>query len=269
MSGVKLQVKHAFGINANVKHNLTFCDEHLLAYVCGHQVVIFNTESRDQNFIALTSLPGFQSQGITAIGCAIRRKWIAVAEKADPVAVVSFYDTHALRRRKQLIHPELDSKEVKCIAFSDDNRFCLCLGGGPGWNLVLWNVEKTPKVMSMVKLSPGDETPFHQVSFCSYENTTLVAIGKGAIRAFRIGDGQFRPINLSFRRDSANFISHCWLYDEEKLIVSTEAGEILMFENLEYRAQLFPTGNNLSHTFPLIHSLTHTLMPTLMHSLRL
>jgi hypothetical protein len=238
-----MATRHAFGINGQVKQNLTFCDEHLLAYVCGHQVVIFNTETRDQNFIALNSLPGFQSQGITTIGCAIRRKWIAVAEKADPVAVVSFYETHALRRRKQLIHPELDSKEIRCIAFSDDNRFCLTLGAGPGWNMVLWNVEKTPKVVATVKLSPGDETPFHQVSFCTYESTTVIAIGKGAIRAFRIGDGQFRPINLSFRRDGTNFVSHCWLYDEEKLIVSTEAGEILMFENLEYRAQLFPTGD--------------------------
>jgi hypothetical protein len=122
--------------------------------------------------------------------------------------------------------------------------------------MVLWNVEKTPKVVATVKLSPGDETPFHQVSFCTYESTTVIAIGKGAIRAFRIGDGQFRPINLSFRRDGTNFVSHCWLYDEEKLIVSTEAGEILMFENLEYRAQLFPTGDESPEDEPTVELTT-------------
>ena len=163
MSGVKLVVKHAFGINSNIKNGLVFCEDHQIAYVCGHQVVIFNTESREQSFIGPTALPGFQSQGITAIACAFRRKLVAVAEKADPVAVVSFYDTHAGRKRKVLNYPDLGSKEIKSIAFSDDCRFCLTLGAGPEWNLVLWAVEKSAKVMSVAKVSNSDETPFHQV----------------------------------------------------------------------------------------------------------
>ena len=242
MSGVKLVVKHAFGINTHIKNNLIFCEDHMLAYVCGHQVVLFNTETKDQTFISLTALPGFQSQGVTAISCANRRRLVAVAEKADPVAVVSFYDTHSLRKKKVLTYNELGSKEIRCIAFSDDNRLCLTLGAGPEWNLVLWNVEKSAKVLSVTKLSTSDDNPFYAASFCPWDPTIVVVIGKSAIKAFRIGDGQFRIIVISFRRENANFISHCWLDEDEKLLLGTESGEILLFENMEYRTTVYPIG---------------------------
>lgn len=245
MSGVKLVVKHAFGINSNIRNGLVFCEDHHIAYVCGHQVVIYNTESRDQSFISPTALPGFQSQGITAIACAFRRKLVAIAEKADPVAIVSFYDTHAGRKRKVLNYPDLGSKEIRSIAFSDDCRYCLTLGAGPEWNLVLWAVEKSAKVMSVAKVSTSDETPFHQASFCPWDSSLVLAIGKSAIKVFRISDGQLRPVTLSFRRESSNFISHCWLEEDEKLVIGTEAGEILLLENLEFRAIVYPTGNSV------------------------
>lgn len=243
MSGVKLVVKHAFGVNTHIRNGLIFCEDHHIAYVCGHQVVIFNTESKEQSFVGPTALPGFQSQGITAIACAYRRNLVAIAERADPVAVVSFYDTHAGRKRKVLNYPDLGSKEIRSMAFSDDCRFCLTLGAGPEWNLVLWAVEKSAKVVSTAKVSTSDETPFHQVSYCPWDPTLVLAIGKSAIKVFRISDGQLRPVTLSFRRESSNFISHCWLEEDEKLVIGTEAGEILLLENLEFRAIVYPSGN--------------------------
>jgi cilia- and flagella-associated protein 57 len=243
MSGVKLVVKHAFGINTNIRNGLILCEDHHVAYVCGYQVVIYHTESKEQTFIGPTALQGFQSQGITAIACAHKKKFIAIAEKADPVAVVSFYDIHGGRKRKVLNYPDLGSKEIRSIAFSDDCRFCITLGAGPEWNLVLWAVEKFAKVMSIAKVSASDDTPFHQVSFCPWDPTLVLAIGKSAIKVFRISDGQLRPVTLSFRRENTNFISHCWLVEDEKLVIGTEAGEILLLENLEFRAVVYPTGS--------------------------
>ena len=243
MSGVKLVVKHAFGINSEIRNGLLFCDDHQIAYVCGHQVVIFNTESKEQFFISPTGLQGFQSQGITAIACAYKKKFVAIAEKADPVAVVSFYDTHTGRKRKTLHYSDLGSKEIRSVAFSEDCRFCLTLGAGPDWNLVLWAVEKSAKVLCTHKISNSDDVPFYQVSYCPWDAALILCIGKSALKVFRISDGQLKPVTLSFRRESSNFISHCWLEEDQKLVIGTEAGEILLLENLEFRTVIYPTGN--------------------------
>lgn len=245
MSGAKLVVKHALGVNSSIRNGLIFFDDRFLAYVCGHQIVIYNTESKDQTFISLTALTGFQSMGITAVACAYRKKLIAIAEKTDSVATVSFYDASTGRKRKVLTNLDLGSKEIRSIAFTDDCKLCLTLGAGPEWNLILWNVDKTPKLVSTAKLSNSDEVPMHHVSFCPWDQALILVIGKLAIKVFRITDGQLRPVTLSFRRENANFISHCWLEEDQKLIIGTETGEILLLENLEFRGTVYPTGNEL------------------------
>ena len=91
------------------------------------------------------------------------------------------------------------------------------------------------------------------MSYCPWDPTLVLAIGKSAIKVFRISDGQLRPVTLSFRRESSNFISHCWLEEDEKLVIGTEAGEILLLENLEFRAIVYPTGNeNIDEIRPIL-----------------
>ena len=258
MSGSKLVVKHALGVNSSIRNGLIFFDDRFLAYVCGHQIVIFNTDTKEQSFISPTALTGFQSQGITAIACLYRKKLIAIAERTDTVGVVSIYDSFTGRKKKVLSNLDLGSKEVRSIAFTDDCKFCLTLGAGPEWNLVLWTVDKSPKVVSTVKLSNSDEAPMHIVSICPWDQTLILVIGKLAIKAFRITDGQLKPVTISFRRENANFISHCWLEDDQKLIIGTETGEILLLENLEFRMIVYPTGNELPEEVRPIVSIVAT-----------
>jgi len=247
MSG-KLVVKQAFGLNPNAKNSVVYSEDHHLVYACGHQACVINTETKEQSFISLNNnegqksgQPNYVSQGITAIACSHPKKIIAVAEKADPVGVVTFYDSHTLRKKKTLYYPELGSKEIVYINFSDDGRYVLTQGGSPEWNLVLWFVEKSPKVIATAKISVSDDNPVHQVSFCPWDSTVIIAIGKSVLRLFRHIEGQLRPSSLSVRRDHANFISLCWLGDD-KLILGTEGGEIILLENLEYRALVYPVA---------------------------
>jgi len=239
----RLVVKNAFGLIPNSTHNLAFFD-HNLIYSCGGYTVVANTETKEQSFIPsyLSQIPGHVSLGTTAIACCYPKKFIAVAEKADTGAVVIFYDSHSLRKKKVLAFPELGSKEIKCIAFSDCARYCLTMGGSPDWNLVLWAVEKTAKVVSVIKISPSDDTPVHQVSFCPWDSSHIVVIGKNLIKFFRIFEGTMRPAAQAVRKDQANFISHCWLPDD-MLILGTESGEILLMENGEYKGVIYPTGH--------------------------
>jgi cilia- and flagella-associated protein 57 len=236
----KVTIKHAFGINTKIKNCLSIAEDHQLVYVCGHQVVVMHTETKEQQFIAGTT-QAYQSTGISAFACSAAKKTIAVAEIVEPVAAVAFYDSQTLRRRKVLQYSELGSTEIRCLAFSYDGKLCLTQGAGPEWNLVLWNVEKSVKVLGCVKISMSDETPVHQVSFCPWDPNVILVIGKGLIRIFRVTEGQLRPVSVNVRREHANFISHTWLWDD-KLLLGTEAGEILLLEGLEFRAVVYPVG---------------------------
>lgn len=245
-----MTVKNAFGINAKIKNPICLADDHQLAYVCGHQAVVMNTETKDQSFISGISQP-VPSFGISAIAASIPKRTIAIAEISEPTAIVTLYDSQNLRKRKVLQNSELGSREIRCLAFSSDGRFCLTQGAGPEWNLILWNIEKTVKIMGTVKISMSDDNPVNQVSFCPWDNNVILAIGKGIVRLFRIVEGQIRPVSINVRRDQANFISHSWLWDE-KLVLGTEGGEILLIENLEFRAVVHPTPNDASDPLPIL-----------------
>lgn len=264
MSG-KLVVKQALGLNANVKNCLTFVDDHSLAYVCGHQVVIANTELREQAFILATNTYQHQSLGFTAIAACQSKKIIAVAEKVDPSAIVTFYDAKTLRRKKVLANPDLGSKEVKCMVFSEDGKYLLTQGGGPEWNLVLWHVEKAAKALCSTKISLSDDCAVNQISFCPWDKDNakegsnglvILVLGRNILRLFHFKEGQLRPLSITMRRDQANFISHCWLPDDT-LIVGTEAGELLVIEgnsgsSFEFRGHINPSKADGEEAYPAL-----------------
>lgn len=220
-------------------------------YACGHQAVVVSIESKEQSFISGSVHP-YISQGITAIASNTPKKIIAIAEAAEPVGAVALYDSQSLRRRKILLHSELGSREIVCVAFSNDGRLCVTQGGGPEWNLVLWNIERAVKVIGTVKISISDDTPVHQVSFCPWDANVIVVIGRGFVRLFRVTEGQLRPISVNVRRDShTNFLSHAWMW-EEKLLLGTEGGEIILLENLEFRAVIYPPSGETVEPMPIL-----------------
>jgi cilia- and flagella-associated protein 57 len=251
MSLGKVIVKNAFGFNTKLKGGLGVVDDHQLVYVCGQQVVSMNTETKEQQFIVPATQSSYQSYGICSISCSPSKKTIAVAEIVDPVAIVTLYDSQSLRRRKVLQYPELGSKEIRAMAFSNDGKLCITQGAGPEWNLVLWNVEKAIKILGCVKISMSDENPVNQVSFCPWDANVILVLGKGLIRIFRVSEGQLRPVSVNVRRDQANFISHTWLWDD-KLLLGTAGGEILFLEGLEFKAIVHPLPNDTSDPSPIL-----------------
>ena len=52
----KLVVKQTFGLNPqSLASCMCFAEDHQLAYVSGHQVVVLNTETKEQNFINISN----------------------------------------------------------------------------------------------------------------------------------------------------------------------------------------------------------------------
>ena len=97
----RVVVKQAFGLLPFVKNSISFCEDHQLVYVTGHQVCVLNTDSKDQNFITLGN-HNSKSLGVSAIACSQIRKFIAVAEKTDHLGIVTIYDSHTFRKKKTL-----------------------------------------------------------------------------------------------------------------------------------------------------------------------
>jgi WD40 repeat protein len=246
----KLLLKQAFGLNPQSRNSVAFTDEHTLAYACGHQVVILNMDTKEQSFIPCTQHP-YISLGISSIACSTTKKLIAVGEICEPTGAVALYDSLTFRRKKILQTSDLGSNYIVSVAFSSDGRFCVMQGGAPEWNLVLWNIERAVKLVSITRASMSDEFPIHQVSFCPWDSNVIVATGKGYAKMFRVSEGQLKPATLNVRRDtSTNFTAHAWVFDD-KLLLGTEAGEIILLESFDFRAVVYPVAGEQCELVPI------------------
>ena len=173
---------------ADVKDHLQYLDENNVVYPCGHNTVVYNTETREQSLIhgihAGTAVEkgatSQDSEGITALAVTPNRRYIGVAERCVDRGVVNIFDAQSYRRRRVLNYAELGSKEVVCVAFSADSKQVLMLGGAPDWTLVLWSTDRTAKVVASMKLgghgggAPGQATGVRDA--CSCANMWMAAI---------------------------------------------------------------------------------------------
>ena len=83
-----LCARHAFGLKGDVSSPIHYGDEATTIYPCGHSVVLYNSEAKDQELI-----PGLpQTKGITALALAPSRKWLCVAERGLETAQIGVYD---------------------------------------------------------------------------------------------------------------------------------------------------------------------------------
>ena len=187
MSG-KLITRQIFGVRAANKHCFVFKDDHNLIYVSGNNVVVLNTETKDQSFISGTTHP-IRSLGVTCISVSHHKKIIAICEKSKENGVVSFYDSYSLRRKKTINHSDLGSKEIVCSSFSDDGKYFAMQGGAPEWNLCFWNIEKVPKLLYTFKSCPHEDQAVSSISFCPYDNTVIAVFGKFVGKLIKYQEG--------------------------------------------------------------------------------
>ncbi|KAJ1455139.1 quinon protein alcohol dehydrogenase-like superfamily [Pelagophyceae sp. CCMP2097] len=234
-----LTQRHIFGLKGDVKRLVHFVEEATVAYPCGHHVVLYNTETKEQELIHGMVAPPLASGGITAMALTPNRKYLAVAERSSERGVVNIYDAASRKRRKMLSYADLGSKDVVYVSFSGDSKLCLTQGGAPEWQLVLWTFDRAAKPVASTRVSQG--AVVNQVDFCPQDATVVCATGQGLLKFMRISESQFRPIASNQKREPQSYACHCWL-PEERLVAATTAGDLVLYENYEFRMVLSTGG---------------------------
>ncbi|KAH8057395.1 hypothetical protein JL721_9775 [Aureococcus anophagefferens] len=123
-AGQVLTHRHIFGLKGDVKRLIHFVEESTCMYPCGHNIILYNSETREQELIHGMVGPPTASEGITALAITPNRKYMAVAERSDR-GVVNIYDAATRRRRKMLAYAELGSKEVADFCPQDSTVVCV------------------------------------------------------------------------------------------------------------------------------------------------
>lgn len=67
-------VRYLFGIKGSVKNSIAFADENAVVYPCGHNVVIHNMESKEQQFIH--GMETGSTGGITALSVSASKRFV-------------------------------------------------------------------------------------------------------------------------------------------------------------------------------------------------
>ena len=239
-STVIVQPRFFFGIKGDVKNNVLFLDDKVVAYPCGHNVVIYYITEKIQRFI-----PGIEgSQGITALALSANRKFLAVCEKgANAICTVynvgkflelsvekrtvAIFDV-PLKKRKILCSVEDPAREFVSADFCAKNeKLIVTASGGTEPRVIIWNWDKQrcmsfceiPRTSISVTLKVG------QVSFSPLDPSVIVVTGfDGLYRYFKLDGPNLKvlPVQIN-RRDSDsvsshNYTCHTWLNDGKFII---------------------------------------------------
>ncbi|XP_030630638.1 cilia- and flagella-associated protein 57 [Chanos chanos] len=226
MAGVEVQSQFVFGLRPSVKNNLCFLDEQTVIFPSGNSCVRYDIDQRSQKFI-----PGTQkSKGMQALAISANRRYLAVSESGNK-GTITIYDLQheQSRKRKALNGGELPVQEFVCMAFSPDSKYLIGQGGHPDWTLFYWMWEKQ-KVMATVNTTSNGS--INQVSFNPQDNTQICVCGNKVFKLFRYAEGALKQSNV-FKQE-INVLSHAWL-SEERIIVGTETGRLLLFESGDMR----------------------------------
>jgi cilia- and flagella-associated protein 57 len=247
MSIAALLPRHVFGLKADVRDCFSYLDEQTVVYPAGANLVVYNLEQRTQRFLPATE----KTEEITAMAVSANKKFIAVAEKAEK-GLVTVFDVQTLKRRRLLTTLESSSKEFVSVAFSQDAKFLVALGGAPDFTLVVWIWEKA-KYVASVKLQPPPNVAIYACSFAPGEGNILCVIGNGVFKQFKLTEAALKLLpNPLSKREPQNFLSHAWTSDE-RVVVGTDAGDVLVMDGTELKAVIprtTPDGPSVDAILP-------------------
>lgn len=130
-----------------------------------------------------------------------------------------------------------------CVQFSEDDQLLLTLTGAPEFTLACWNWAKAKVIASTQVGTHG--APMYKCSFNPVDASVACAVGKDAVKFFRIVDRDMRLLQENLTPNH-NFTSHCWMRaPDDHLLAGTEDGKMVLYRSGEYLYHIpCPPGPN-------------------------
>jgi len=226
-----MELSHLFGLRGDLKNNVLYIDENTVMYPCGHTVVLFNQETRTQKFLFGTE----KSEGITAIGLSQNKRYVAIAERGEK-PTVSIYDVATMKRRRVIVCNDIEAEDIVHLSFSNDNKQLLVQASEPDWVLSMWAWEKN-KCLVSTRASNMQGHEILLAEFCAWDSSVICILGENTLKFIRLVEGVVKPLSFVLKRDSQKYTCLVWLANDT-LVVGSDTGELLVFENFEFKKTL-------------------------------
>jgi cilia- and flagella-associated protein 57 len=179
-TNVAMTPKFLFGMKGDVQNSVLFLDNNTVCYPCGHNLVIYSLDDKQQRFI-----PGIEgSEGISALALNNTRKQLAVCETASKAlcsvynvgkmletfrdsagkkGAQSVFDMATIKKRKVLISNDYTARTFVSVDFSQTNDKLL-VTLGDDCRIVVWQYDKQ-KGLAIEQLQVASPSHLRQVSF--------------------------------------------------------------------------------------------------------
>lgn len=236
MSIAVASLKHCFGLKSGVAGNISYQDEQKVVYPCGAYCIVYNIDLKSQKCIVASET----GQCISALVVSPNKRYVAIAEiGVDKGPSLSIYDLHTNRRRKTLNNDQgIQATDYVSLAFSPDSKYLAAHTGGPDWMLQYWGWEKC-KLMAFIRTNnPQTNLPIYQVNFNPHDNSLMCVVGNGTLKSFRYSENNLKPFNFP-KVEPQDFTCFTWI-SEERLLVGTDQGKVLLIESSETKAEFNP-----------------------------
>ena len=236
-NGALMKYHHSLGARVPPGCAIDHLSDDTLIYLVGKHVAIFQHETVQHRFI----LKNQKTSEIVTFCISPNRKYIALAERlAEGSLVVNIYTQHTGSRVRSLDFKFLSKLPVVAMDFSTDNKYLATVTALPDVYIYLWQVDKS-RLIGMI------DVPFEltKITVSPWAYWTLCTTGPSSLKLWRLVDKnlkQIDPMPSGKKKDgtmsqSYRYTSHAW-YDEDKLVTSTEEGDILVVENSELKKTL-------------------------------
>lgn len=205
-------LKSTYGLVIPENHSnfIHLSNDRDLLYISGNQITSLNLDTKDQRFVHLANR---SIKTLSCITISSLRKTLFVGEKwmSNPTTI-HLYDLVSLRKKKTTITlaTEYHIHEIISMAVSNDGKFLLVQGGSPDWTIMLWNIEKVPRLQVIHMLNLSQDSSVESISFCPWDSNIILALGKKLFKIFRVTDDGNLRIH-SPRRDISKATAFCWV----------------------------------------------------------
>eukprot|EP01060_Flectonema_neradi_P008346 TRINITY_DN15970_c0_g1_i2.p1 TRINITY_DN15970_c0_g1~~TRINITY_DN15970_c0_g1_i2.p1 ORF type:complete len:1387 (+),score=332.29 TRINITY_DN15970_c0_g1_i2:136-4296(+) len=227
--------------------------EHLsdgvVIYNVGKHLAIYNYETSQYQFILKQS----KTQEVLCFALTSNRKYLALSEQlaeekpggSTEVSVWALLGSGAkqdnsnlhfqVKKTRSLSFAYLSKQPVVAMGFSRENKLLSTATSAPEGFIYIWQLDKAPA--RLVAMAEHGIRVSH-VSISPWSSSSLCTSGMSGLRIWKFSSpNQLKPVDPMVKRREYRYSTHVW-FDDEKLVVGTVEGDILVFEYSELKKVL-------------------------------